>query len=198
MRSRISQHFLAVIGLTLLSATIAAAQSQHEHAGTHAKPQQTNAANAPYDLQFIDTLSKHHQDAIEMSRMAVRKARHRELKMLAQKMIRDQQGDIAKMKGWRGRWYPGRPKAVNMEMPGMSSSMNMDMGRLRTATGNAFDIAFIDMMTAHHQSGIEMARDALGKSEHAEIKSLAQKNLENQQKESEQMNSWKSAWGSGH
>jgi len=189
--------YITIIALTTLSATLAAADAQHKHADNHPMATHSNPADAPYDLQFLDTFSKHHQDAIEMSRMAVRKAQHRELKAMAQKMIRDQQSDIAKMRGWRSRWYPGHPKAMNMQMPGMSSSMNMDMSRLRTATGNAFDIAFIEMMTAHHQSGIEMARDAVSKAEHQEVKALAQKNIDNQQKESEQMNSWKSAWGGG-
>ena len=193
MKMRIRLSLAVILALTALSAVNVNARCEHQStAKSNSQHQHTSAKDAPYALQFLDTFSKHHQDAIEMSRMAVRKAQHRELRGMAKKMITDQQKDVAKMRSWRNRWYTRHPKAVNMEMPGMSR--DMDMSKLKAASGHAFDLAFIDMMTAHHQSGIEMAQDALAKSEHAEVKTLAQKNINMQQKESEQMNQWKTAW----
>ncbi len=154
-----------------------------------------NAASQPYDLQFIDTMSAHHQSAIDMARPAEAKAQHAELKELARNIVRDQEREIAQMRGWREQWYAGKPQAMNMEMPGMMDAMKgMDMKGLNTATGNAFDLMFIDMMTAHHQGAVTMAREALTRAEHPEIKRLAQAIIDAQEKEIAQMKKWKAAW----
>ncbi len=154
-----------------------------------------NAASQPYDLQFIDTMSAHHQSAIDMARPAETKAQHAELKELARNIVRDQEREIAQMRGWREQWYAGKPQAMNMEMPGMMDAMKgMDMKGLNAATGNAFDLMFIDMMTAHHQGAVTMAREALTRAEHPEIKRLAQAIIDAQEKEIAQMKKWKAAW----
>ncbi len=155
-----------------------------------------NAASAPYDLQFIDTMSGHHQAAIDMARPAETKAQHAELKEMARDIISDQEREISQMKGWREQWFKDKPQAVNMEMPGMMDSMKgMDMNRLNAASSNAFDLMFLDMMTPHHQGAITMAREALTRAEHPEIKRLAQQIIDAQEREIAQMNKWKAAWG---
>jgi len=155
-----------------------------------------NAASAPYDLQFLDTMSRHHQAAIEMARPAETKAQHAEVKELARNIIRDQEREISQMKGWREQWFKDQPQAMNMAMPGMMDSMKgMDMTRLNAVTGNAFDLMFIDMMTPHHQGAVAMAREALTRAEHPEVKKLAQQIIDAQENEIAQMNKWKAAWG---
>lgn len=157
-----------------------------------------NAANAPYDLQFLDTMTAHHQGAVDMARPAETKAQHSELKEMAGNIIRDQEREIAQMKQWRDEWYAGKPQAMNMEMSGMMDSMRgMDMTKLNAASGNAFDMMFLDMMTPHHQGAIVMAREALTKAEHPEIKKLAQQIIDAQEREIAQMNKWKTAWSAG-
>lgn len=177
--------------------TTAATLSQHEHSDKGQKPHgHAEMKDAPYDLQFIDTMSMHHQHGIDVAKQAVSKAQNAELRELAKKMVSDQQKDIAKMKSWRDQWYPKMPKAMNMQMPGMSHSshqgmtkeMSEHMSKLKKASGRDFDMAFIGVMIPHHQSAIEMSRDALQKAEHAEIKALAQETIDKQQKEIEQLN----------
>jgi uncharacterized protein (DUF305 family) len=155
-----------------------------------------SAANAPFDLQFIDTMSAHHQGAIEMAQTAKNKAQKAELKNFARQIVEDQQREIAQMKQWRDNWYSGKPQAVNMEMPGMMDSMKgMNMDGMKAMTGADFDRMFLDMMIVHHQSAVAMAKDALNKSEHSEVKKLAQQIIDAQQKGIEMMNQWKAAWG---
>ncbi len=40
----------------------------------------SDAASAPYDLQFIDTMSVHHGNAVDMAKLAAAKAQHPELR----------------------------------------------------------------------------------------------------------------------
>jgi uncharacterized protein (DUF305 family) len=147
------------------------------------------AASAPFDLQFIDTMSEHHRSAIEMAKIAKEKAQHSELKAFAGRIIDAQQKENEQMQAWRDQWYAGKPPAINMEMSGMQGSM-MDMDKLRAATGSQFDLMFIEMMTPHHAGAIQMAKDALARAEHTEIKNLARRVALDQQVEIEQMRKW--------
>jgi len=154
-----------------------------------------NATSQPYDLQFLDTMTSHHQGAVDMARPAVTKAQHAELRDFAQKIITDQEAEIAEMRRYREQWYAGRPQAMNMEMPGMMDSMKgMDMNRMSAATGKEFDLMFLDMMTPHHTGAVTMAREALTKAEHPEIKRFAQKIIDAQEREIGIMNKWKDSW----
>ncbi len=153
-----------------------------------------NAASAPYDLQFIDTMTAHHQGAIEMAKMVDGRTQRTELRAFAQKIIADQNKEIEQMKEWREKWFKGAPRAVNMEMPGMMDSMKMDMSKLSNAKDKEFDLAFIEMMIPHHAGATTMAKEAQTKAEHTEIKTLAGNIIKEQEAEIKQMNVWKSEW----
>lgn len=153
-------------------------------------------ASAPYDLQFLDTMSKHHTSAIEMAKMAQGKVELFDLQKLVTSIPVDQEKEIEQMKAWRDAWYPGAPSAENMQMPGMSSSMNMNMNQMQSTTpGPAYDAMFIDMMTPHHEGALAMSREALGKAQHSEIKTLAEQIIDSQTKEIEQMRRMKETLG---
>ena len=153
----------------------------------------TTPASGPYDLQFIDSMTRHHQMAINMAKMAEPNFAHKELKEAARKIVDDQQAEIERLKSWRDQWYPGAASAENMQMPGMSS-ISMDMSHMQTMSGNQLDLMFIDMMVPHHQGAVELANDALAKAEHAEIKDLAREIVAKQTREIEQLQQWKNAW----
>lgn len=157
-----------------------------------------NAASAPYDLQFLDTMSSHHQSAVDMAKMALTKSNNEELKKFAQKIIDDQNKEIAQMKDWREKWYAGKPAAKNMEMPGMMDSMKMmmgsDMKKMEDATGKDFDIHFLDMMTPHHAGAVTMSKEAITRAEHPEIKTMANNIIKAQEAEIKMMADWKAKW----
>ena len=162
------------------------------HGMTKSSP---NAARAPYDLQFIDTMMVHHQGAVDMAMLAGTRAQRGEMKTFAAQIATDQQRENAQMRAWRDQWYAGKPAAVNMEMPGMMDSMkDMDMQKIAAAEGKSFDLLFIEMMIPHHQGAIEMAREALKKAEHPEIKRLAQQIIGAQEAEIKKMQGWKAQW----
>ncbi len=157
-----------------------------------------NAASQPYDLQFIDTMTHHHQGAVDMAKVALAKTSNEELKKFAQKIIEDQNKEITQMKDWREKWFAGKAMAMNMDMPGMSDSMKMmsadGMKKMEAMGGKEFDTMFLDMMTPHHAGAITMAKEALTKAEHAEIKTLANQIVKAQEAEIKQMADWKSKW----
>ena len=159
------------------------------------KESSPDAANAPYDLQFLDTMIEHHQDAVDMAKPIVEKTNNAELKAFAAKIIADQNREISQMKDWRKKWFAGKPAAMNAEMPGMMDSMRgMNMKKMEAGGGKQLDLRFLDMMTKHHQGAITMSNGALDKAEHEEIKTLANQIIKAQEAEIKRMQDWKTAW----
>jgi uncharacterized protein (DUF305 family) len=162
-------------------------------------------AAASFDQQFIDMMVPHHQGAVEMARIAQQRAQRPEIKHLAEAIIRAQDEEIARMKGWRRAWFGSdqTPPLAQMPMvPGMGSEhgghgatmdMAADVEALRRA-GEPFDRAFIDAMILHHESAIAAARAAATRAQRAEIKELARQIIADQQREIEQLQAWRQAW----
>ncbi len=145
------------------------------------------AADQPYDLQFIDSMIHHHEGAVVSSAATLNVTKRTELKGFLQKVIDDQEKEIELMKKWRGEWYPGKPSALNMEMPGMKMSSH--------AVAEEFtDLEYIDMMIPHHEGAVLMAKEALQKAEHDEVKKLATAIIDAQESEIKKMKEWKAAW----
>jgi len=59
------------------------------------------------------------------------------------------------------------------------------------------DLWFIDNMTAHHQGAVHMAKDALKKAKHPELKTFAREIIKDQTGEISQMKQWRDAWYKG-
>lgn len=86
--------------------------------------------------------------------------------------------------------------AVNSNNAGMMQMMGIRRSTL-SSTGynsNSMDAHFIEQMIPHHEDAITMAKIALVKAEHQEIKTLAQNIIDSQSKEIGQMSSWYKEW----
>jgi uncharacterized protein (DUF305 family) len=57
-----------------------------------------------------------------------------------------------------------------------------------------YEMRFIDMMIPHHEGAILMAEHALKHSEKPELKRMAEKMIEAQQKEIDQLRKWRKEW----
>lgn len=159
------------------------------------KDSSPDAANAPYDLQFLDSMIEHHQSAIDMAKPISEKSDEPKLKAFAEKISVNSNKEIAQMKNWREKWFPEKPAALNMELPGMADSMKgISVKKLDAGGGKQMDLRFIEMMTTHHQGAITLSEEALNKAEHSEIKTLASQIIKAQEAEIKQMQDWKTAW----
>ncbi|MEP7213477.1 MAG: DUF305 domain-containing protein [Acidobacteriota bacterium] len=157
-----------------------------------------NAAQQPFDLQFLDSMMHHHNGAIAMAKMVLGKTERPELKAFAQKIIDDQTKENTSMQQLRDQWYPGKPAAVNMEMPGMVGGMKMmngeHMKEMDDMEPSHFDNHFLKMMIAHHEGAVTMSKEAEQKAEHPEIKQLAERITKAQGPEIDKMKKWQAAW----
>lgn len=57
-----------------------------------------------FDKEFLSEMIAHHQGAIDMARLAEKKAKHAEIRNMAKNIINAQQGEIDQMKGWAKDW----------------------------------------------------------------------------------------------
>lgn len=166
--------------------------STMDHSAMRSSP---NAAAVDYDLQFIDTMIVHHQGAVDMAKMLPSRAEHVEIKKLGVVIIAAQEREIEEMKSWREKWFASQPPAINMELAGMNASMaGMDMKKLGSLSGNAFDLEFIKQMIPHHEGAIVMAQEALKKTKKDEVRKLSELIIKEQQGEIDEMKRWQDEW----
>jgi uncharacterized protein (DUF305 family) len=156
------------------------------------------------DQQFIDMMVPHHQGAVEMARIALVRAEHQEIRDLAVAIIASQDAEIGQMRAWRRAWYGSDQTPPLDRMPMLHAmdgavmtmgTMNMaaDVEALRAAP-EPFDRAFIDAMIPHHQSAIDAARLVLQQARRPEIRALAAAIVVDQQREIDQMTTWRLLW----
>jgi uncharacterized protein (DUF305 family) len=146
------------------------------------------------DGAFIAGMVPHHESAIEMAEIAEERADHPEIEELAANIISSQQAEIEELEAAHERIF-GEPLSEGEHEPmEMSAEMmgEVDMAELENA--KPFDLTFIDMMIPHHQGAIEMARTELADGQDAELKEIAQRIIDAQSAEIEEMNAWREEW----
>ena len=189
---------LKLISLFLFSAFIVAGNG-------NARFVAQQMSDMPYDLHFIDMMIMHYQEGIEMAELAQSKAQNAKVKAFATKAAADQKQDIEELQGHRNHWYAGKPimdhSMRESMMQQMHPDMKMDMEdtrrKLRATNGAAFDRLFLDTMIHHYVMGVDMAKEAVSKGEHAEIKEFAQQSVTKQTAGIDEMNKLSSAPKSG-
>ena len=138
------------------------------------------------DVMFLQMMIPHHQQAIDMSDLALTKSTDSELLALA-KDIRDGQGaEIVKMKAWLAGANAGMDPGHSMgdSMGGMLS--DSELAALKAATGKSFDLLWLKGMTGHHVGAIDMAT-MIEDADNDEIKSFGQAIVTSQSAQNKQM-----------
>lgn len=90
----------------------------------------------------------------------------------------------------------GNSMMSNSNMSNMSGG-DMTMKSDANAASQPYDLQFIDTMSAHHKSAVDMAQIVLTNSENAELKKFARKIIDDQTKEIAEMKDWREKWFSG-
>ncbi|GAA3245626.1 DUF305 domain-containing protein [Streptomyces labedae] len=136
------------------------------------------------DVMFAQMMIPHHEQAVEMAKLADGRAADAEIKTLAADIEKAQGPEIETMKSWLKAW--GKPESAEESMPGMdhgsggmddSQMSGMmaddDMKKLEAAKGAEFDRMFAEMMIEHHKGAIAMAEDEQKSGRNATAKKLA-------------------------
>ncbi len=152
-----------------------------------------------YDRLFIDMMAPHHEGAVAMARIALVRARHRQIRTLAQQIITAQENEIATMRNWRVGWFgsAATPDMAHMPpLPGLTMQMDMMGGitYLKSETAVPFDKAFINEMIPHHQMAIAAAKLELTYGRQPQLQAMALSIIESQAREVGLMQAYRELW----
>ena len=143
------------------------------------------------DVMFAQMMIPHHEQAIEMSEIALDPASGASaaIQDLAVRIRDAQDPEIELMKGFLATW--GAP--VDPE-DGMDHSSMMDgmltveeLDELAGLQGSEFDVRWAQAMIAHHKGAVAMAEDVLADGKNAETRKLAEEIIANQQAEIDEL-----------
>ncbi|WP_436736638.1 DUF305 domain-containing protein [Streptomyces sp. BBFR102] len=155
----------AAVLVALGSVAAVAAAGGEEPAPAPAVPAADSA-----DAGFARDMAVHHQQAVEMSFVVRDSTDDEEIRTLAYDIANTQANQRGMMLGWLDLWglpkvseeapmawmgmrhRPGKDGAL---MPGMATKAELE--RLRKTGGEAAEILYLRLMTAHHKGGVHMA-----------------------------------------
>jgi len=164
--------------------------------------QAQSAAHNDADVSFAQEMIAHHQQALDMAKLASTRGTNAQVKDLASRIEKAQDPEIQQMRGWLSQWGAATTSATSSmsgmsmpsssmpamdhgSMPGMMSDADMQM--LEQAAGIEFDEMFLRMMVQHHQGAVDMAKTELANGSNADAKALAQRIIDAQTAEITEM-----------
>jgi len=122
------------------------------------------------EIMFAQGMIPHHQQAIDMSNMALKNGASPEVKKLAKAIIAAQGKEISQLKYWLTATKSSMTMGHDMGMSGMLSKN--DLIALKKLKGSKFDTAFLQAMIAHHEGALEMV-SMLDRTKNSEAKKIA-------------------------
>lgn len=144
-----------------------------------------NSSNTAVEM-FAEGMIPHHQQAIDISNLALTHSTSPEILDLARRIIAGQTPEIELME----RWLDENDSDSMMRMMGETDMGGMasdaEMAELETLSGSDFDRQFLTLMITHHEGALHMVHMIDGSTE-PEVKGLAQDIVRVQTAEIEEM-----------
>jgi uncharacterized protein (DUF305 family) len=152
-----------------------------DHHSSHGSADLTGA-----DIMFLQMMIPHHQQAVDISDLALTKSLDAELLALAKNIRDEQAAEIITMKAWLKDADADLEMDHSMghDMGGMLS--DSDLAALKSATGKNFDVLWLKGMTGHHDGALHMTM-MIEDATNPEIKSFGQAIVSSQSAQITQM-----------
>ena len=157
------------------STTTAAA----EDTTTTAMGDMAEASGEAADIAFAQGMISHHQQAVEMSEIALDPARGASQGVvdLATRIKSAQDPEINTMRAMLAKW--GAPEEMDMSQPHDMSSMEgmaspNDIEKLAKLNGTEFDVQWATLMKAHHEGAVTSATAVVKNGSDPEMRTLAE------------------------
>ncbi len=190
---------VAVAVLLTSSTTIAIGQTMPDRGGMmNGGMMGMMKAGAQSDRSFIESMIPHHDGAVKMADIILKRTKNPELRQLATAIKQGQAREIGQMKTWYQKWYqtsvPATSKSGGMGMMnggmgmmgggGMGKMMAAQVQRLENATDS--DRVFLEEMIPHHKMALMMTAHIVD-SDRSELRTLAKNIMQTQTAEIEKM-----------
>ena len=129
------------------------------------------------DVMYLQMMVAHHEQGLEMVRLAEKTAKRDDIKILAKAVDATQSDEVAMMKSWLADWK--KPTTVDhapsahADHGGLPATGNEEIAALKKAKGAAFETAFLNLFVAHQHNAVEMAQLEKTDGENPETKAFA-------------------------
>ncbi|MFC7243784.1 DUF305 domain-containing protein [Catellatospora aurea] len=166
---------LAAAALTLLAACGTAAPEPAAYQVPVA-PKADATFNAT-DVMFLQMMVTHHQQGLEMVKLARTRGTSEEVAMLAGAIEVTQTTELEVMQGWLTGWgetttADHHPNA-HASHGGLPITGADEMAALKKATGAQFQTTFLNLLIGHQHNAVEMARMETDGGANPQVKDLA-------------------------
>ncbi len=141
---------------------------------------------ADLETTFLSMMIEHHKGAVDMAQWILERTQNADIKTAAEAVIAAQEPEIKQMTQWLQDWYG---QGVNEESSSMMQNEMTMMMDAMSASENA-DVGFLEQMSLHHNSAIDMAQAALLGATHPELRELATNIIVTQALEIAQYQNW--------
>ncbi|MBF6520843.1 DUF305 domain-containing protein [Nocardia farcinica] len=169
------------------------------------------------DIGFLQDMSVHHTQAVEMAGIALLRSTDTEVRRIAYDILTTQQSQVGRMQGWLQLWdqpvqavdgYMGWMAETGghghggqadgdsgpvTAMPGMAT--REELNALRDASSPAADTLFLSLMLRHHQGGMPMMEYAAEHAATTAVRTLAAGMVASQRNESDLLTTMLTARG---
>jgi uncharacterized protein (DUF305 family) len=145
----------------------------------------------PDDVAFVQGMIPHHQQAIEMSALALDGRAGAMVADLARRIDAAQGPEIAQLREILARWSVEEDEHHMHKHGGDANKMGMltddELQELASLSGEAFDRRFAESMIMHHEGAVAMAETVLANGADDEVRVLATTIIAAQQAEIAEM-----------
>lgn len=183
---------IAIIAILSMAGCASGTNSSLEEPSVTANAAEQVGYSQP-DLMFAQMMIPHHEQALEMSIIALEVSKNNDVLAMAQGIFDGQDTEIQQMKSWLSS-SSAKSAAEQMdheamghgsgEMSGMASYEQIDqLAELETPD---FDKLFLTLMIAHHEGALEMV-SLIEDSRNAEARTLANEIVMTQKQEISKM-----------
>lgn len=191
-RSRIATFGAAVTAVLALAACGGEDTSNTGSGGVPAPAVEASEISREHneaDVRFAQQMIPHHEQAVEMTDLAAERAESGDVRALAEEISAAQQPEIETMQAMLETWGQAMSEGQGgMDMGSMQGMMlPQQMTELANASGAMFDRMFLEMMIAHHEGAVEMARAEQVDGQNPQAKELAKQIEATQVREIQEM-----------
>jgi uncharacterized protein (DUF305 family) len=143
------------------------------------------------DVMYLQMMVAHHQQGLDMVRLAASGAERPEIRVLAEAVDATQSDELTMMKTWLKDWSEpdtvDHAPSAHADHGGLPATGPEEIAALRKARGSTFDTTFLNLFVAHQHNAVEMAAMERSGGANAEAKAFAERVRESRADQIKQM-----------
>ena len=151
------------------------------------------------EITFLAEIIPHHRAAIEMAELELERGTSPDIRTHAENIIANQQHQIDQFTRWLEEWYGLTPEEAMAQVPAeaqeemkiLEEETQMMIEELSAVeAGEDFDVAFVQKMIPHHNSGIIEFLEPQSRAVHPQLRVAATSGITTQQAQVADFRTW--------